>query len=153
MQPLLEAADFVVIPVQPTPNDLRAVGPTVQAVKTVGRDNFCFVVTRGVAGAKLTIQTPLLFSVLAIGSLWYFRSRLMAIFQRGSPDEPVDALVGQSCRTLGALVPRGAGQVELRGSAWAALNGTDRAIAPDARCRVVQVNGLTLHVEPEGGSV
>ena len=77
----------------------------------------------------------------------------MAIFQRGSPDEPVDALVGQLCRTLGALAPRGAGQVELRGSAWAALNGTDRAIAPDARCRVVQVNGLTLHVEPEGGSV
>ena len=62
MQPLLEVADFVVIPVQPTPNDLRAVGPTVQAVKTVGRDNFCFVVTRGVAGAKLTIQTPLVLS-------------------------------------------------------------------------------------------
>ena len=33
MQPLLEASDFVVIPVQPTPNDLRAVGQTVQAVK------------------------------------------------------------------------------------------------------------------------
>ena len=62
MQPLLEVADFVVIPVQPTPNDLRAVGPTVQAVKTIGRDNFCFVVTRGVAGAKLTIQTPLVLS-------------------------------------------------------------------------------------------
>ena len=62
MQPLLEVADFVVIPVQPTPNDLRAVGPTVQTVKTVGRDNFCFVVTRGVAGAKLTIQTPLVLS-------------------------------------------------------------------------------------------
>ena len=62
MQPLLEVADFVVIPVQPTPNDLRAVGPTVQTVKAVGRDNFCFVVTRGVAGAKLTIQTPLVLS-------------------------------------------------------------------------------------------
>ena len=105
----------------------------------------------GMAG-QLWVQL-LLFSVLSIGSLWYFRSRLMAIFQRGSPDEPVDALVGQSCRTLGALAPRGAGQVELRGSAWAALNGTDRAIALDARCRVVQINGLTLHVEPEGGSV
>ena len=105
----------------------------------------------GMAG-PLWVQL-LLFSVLSIGSLWYFRSRLMAIFQRGSPDEPVDALVGQSCRTLGALAPRGAGQVELRGSAWAALNGTDRAIALDARCRVVHINGLTLHVEPEGGSV
>ena len=63
----------------------------------------------GMAG-PLWVQL-LLFSVLSIGSLWYFRSRLMAIFQRGSPDEPVDALVGQSCRTLGALAPRGAGQV------------------------------------------
>ncbi len=62
MQPLLEASDFVVIPVQPTPNDLRAVGQTVQAVKAVDRDNFCFVVTRGVSGAKLTLQTPLVLS-------------------------------------------------------------------------------------------
>ena len=58
MQPLLEASDFVVIPVQPTPNDLRAVGQTVQAVKAVDRDNFCFVVTRGVSGAKAHPSDP-----------------------------------------------------------------------------------------------
>ena len=62
MQPLLEAVDFVVIPVQPTPNDLRAVGQTLQAVKSVGREHFCFVVTRGVHGTKLTLQTPLVLS-------------------------------------------------------------------------------------------
>jgi chromosome partitioning protein len=62
MQPLLEAVDFVVIPVQPTPNDLRAVGQTLQAVKSVGRDHFCFVVTRGIHGTKLTLQTPLVLS-------------------------------------------------------------------------------------------
>ncbi len=62
LQPLLETADFVVIPVQPTPNDLRAVGQTVQAVKAVGRDNFCFVVTRGVANARLTNQALMVLS-------------------------------------------------------------------------------------------
>ena len=103
------------------------------------------------AAGPLWVQL-LLFSVLSVGSLWYFRSRLMARFQRGSPGGPVDALVGQSCRTLGALAPRGTGKVELRGSAWAALNGTDQAIAQDARCCVVRIDGLTLHVEPEGGN-
>ncbi|MEQ1871943.1 MAG: ParA family protein, partial [Vicinamibacterales bacterium] len=62
LQPLLEAADFVVIPVQPTPNDLRAVGQTVQAVKAVGRAHFCFVVTRGVTNARLTNQALLVLS-------------------------------------------------------------------------------------------
>jgi chromosome partitioning protein len=62
MQPLLDAVDFVVIPVQPTPNDLRAVGRTLQAVKSVGREHFCFVVTRGIHGTKLTLQTPLVLS-------------------------------------------------------------------------------------------
>ena len=93
----------------------------------------------------------LLFSVLSVGSLWLFRSRLMAMFEQGGDPEPVDALVGQSCRALGDLTPKGSGQVELRGSAWAARNGSDVAIGRDARCRVVRVEGLTLHVEPDGG--
>jgi chromosome partitioning protein len=62
LQPLIEVADFIVIPVQPTPNDLRAVGQTVHAVKRTGRDNFCFVITRGVQNTKLTLQTPLVLS-------------------------------------------------------------------------------------------
>jgi chromosome partitioning protein len=62
MQPLLDSVDFVVIPVQPTPNDLRAVGRTLQAVRSVGREHFCFVVTRGIHGTKLTLQTPLVLS-------------------------------------------------------------------------------------------
>jgi len=62
MQPLIGAADFIVIPVQPTPNDLRAVGQTVQSVKSTGRDNFCFVVTRGIQNTRSTLQTPLVLS-------------------------------------------------------------------------------------------
>jgi chromosome partitioning protein len=58
LQPLMEAADFVVIPVQPTPNDLRAVGQTVRTVKQAG-SQFCFVITRGKAGTRLTQLAPL----------------------------------------------------------------------------------------------
>jgi hypothetical protein len=102
------------------------------------------------AAGPLWVQL-LLFSVLSVASLWLFRSRLMAWFEQERNGEPVDALVGQACRALGDLTPRGAGQVELRGSAWAARNGSDVAIGRDAPCRVVRVEGLTLHVEPEGG--
>lgn len=104
-----------------------------------------------VGGAGPLWLQLLLFSALSIASLWLFRSRLMAWFQRGRGSEPVDALVGQACRALGDLTPRGNGQVELRGSAWAAHNGSDVAIGRDGRCRVIRVEGLTLHVEPDGG--
>jgi chromosome partitioning protein len=48
-------ADLVVIPVKPSPHDLRAVGRTVEIVKAEGKD-FCFVVTQAKGNALLTVQ-------------------------------------------------------------------------------------------------
>jgi len=93
----------------------------------------------------------LLFSILSVGSLLIFRGRLLAWFQKDSSASAVDTLVRQVCRTLEEFGPGGSGQVELRGSSWAAQNESGMAIRRDARCRVVRVDGLTLHVEPEGG--
>ena len=93
----------------------------------------------------------LLFSILSVGSLLIFRGRLLAWFQKDSSAQAVDTLVGQVCRTREEFGPGGSGQVELRGSSWAAQNESGMAIRRDARCRVVRVDGLTLHVEPEGG--
>jgi len=102
----------------------------------------------GVAG-PLWMQL-VLFLVLSIGSLWFFRSRVLAWFQKDREGPPVDTLVGQSCRSIEELPPGATGQVELRGTSWAARNASDAGIRRDTRCRVVRVDGLTLHVEPEG---
>lgn len=48
-------ADLVVIPVRPSPHDLRAVGRTVEIAQEAGKP-FCFVVTQAKGNALLTVQ-------------------------------------------------------------------------------------------------
>jgi chromosome partitioning protein len=48
-------ADFVVIPVKPSPHDLRAVGRTVEIVRGEGKP-FRFVLTQAKSNALLTLQ-------------------------------------------------------------------------------------------------
>lgn len=48
-------ADFVLIPVKPSPHDLRAVGSTVEIVKAEGKP-FAFVVTQAKPNTRLTVQ-------------------------------------------------------------------------------------------------
>jgi chromosome partitioning protein len=52
---LLYLADFVVIPVRPSPSDLWAVTDTVQLVKEAGRP-FLFVITQAKSQASITAQ-------------------------------------------------------------------------------------------------
>jgi chromosome partitioning protein len=58
---LITAADFVIIPVQPSPNDLRGIATTVDLAKRAQRP-FCFVITRGIPRSGLTQQAPLILS-------------------------------------------------------------------------------------------
>ena len=48
-------ADLVLIPVKPSPHDLRAVGRTVEIAREGGKD-FCFVLTQAKGNALLTVQ-------------------------------------------------------------------------------------------------
>ena len=48
-------ADLVLIPVKPSPHDLRAVGRTMEIARESGK-GFCFVVTQAKANALLTVQ-------------------------------------------------------------------------------------------------
>jgi chromosome partitioning protein len=48
-------ADLVLIPVKPSPHDLRAVGRTVEIAREGGKQ-FCFVVTQAKGNALLTVQ-------------------------------------------------------------------------------------------------
>jgi len=52
---VVERADLVVIPVRPSPHDLRSVGATVEIAREAKRP-FVFVVTQAKAGALLTPQ-------------------------------------------------------------------------------------------------
>ena len=52
---VLNSADLVLIPVRPSPHDLRAVGSTVELVQAAGKP-FVFVVTQAKANARLTVQ-------------------------------------------------------------------------------------------------
>lgn len=91
----------------------------------------------------------LLFSILSIGSLVLFRARLLKAVQREPQRPPVDTLVGELASAVGAISPGSIGQVELRGTVWSAKNASTSALAARSRCRVVWVDGLLLHVEPE----
>lgn len=58
---VISVADLVVIPVKPSPHDLRGVGVTVELCKRSGRQ-FVFAVTQAVQRATLTQQAPLILS-------------------------------------------------------------------------------------------
>jgi chromosome partitioning protein len=67
---LIAAADLVLIPVIPSPNDLRAIGDTLDLVDAAGKPAL-FVVSNAVTNAKLTNQALTLLSqhgtVAAVG--------------------------------------------------------------------------------------
>jgi inner membrane protein len=92
----------------------------------------------------------LLFSVLSVGSLLLFRSRLLRWFQREPQSPPVDTLVGEIGTASEDLAPGRVGHIELRGTSWTARNTTAAVVTRGTRCRVVRVDGLTVDVEPEG---
>ena len=92
----------------------------------------------------------LLFTVFSVVSLLLFRSRLLTWLQVEPQRPPMDTLVGEIGVTKEDLAPGGVGQVELRGTAWSGRNAGGAVLARGARCRVVRVEGLMLHVEPEG---
>lgn len=92
----------------------------------------------------------LLFSVISVASLMFFRTRLLKWLQVDPQAPAVDALVGEVAVAAEDLLPGSVGRVELRGAAWSARNNANVAVARGTRCRVIRVEGLMLYVEPEG---
>jgi membrane protein implicated in regulation of membrane protease activity len=91
-----------------------------------------------------------LFALLSIGSLLVFRARLVRWLQVDPQRPAVDPLIGEVGVASEDIVSGGVGRVELRGTAWSARNATSAALPRGMRCRVVRVEGLMLHVVPEG---
>ena len=67
---------------------------------------------------------------------------------RGMNEKPMDELKGQLVFAHGPLTPHG-GKVEVDGILWNAVSTVN---VPDGgEVRILEVKGLTLHVEPTGG--
>ena len=88
----------------------------------------------------------LLFSLVAVLALRFFRAPLLARLQKDDRPDTVDSLVGETAIAAGSMAPGEHGRVELRGSMWNGHNVGSRTIEASARCRVVAVDGLRLDV-------
>jgi len=101
------------------------------------------------ASAPVWVQL-LLFSVLSIGSLQFFRSPLMRWMKIDGEGADVDSLVGETGVAQQDIPPHEIGRVELRGTSWSARNSGSTPLAAGRRCIVVRVDRLMLIVEAEG---
>ena len=106
------------------------------------------------AGGETWLPLPLqvlIFIVLSVACLLFFRARLLRWMQINPQAPSVDTLVGEIGTAAGDLVPGSVGKVELRGTSWSARNTSAEVLTTGTRCRVMAVEGLMLHVGPEGG--
>ena len=92
----------------------------------------------------------LLFSVISVGALMFFRKPMMRWLNVDGAGADVDSLVGETAIALETIAPGGIGRAELRGSVWTARNRAALPLAKGERCTVVAVDRLTIFLEPEG---
>ena len=93
----------------------------------------------------------LLFSTLAVALLLLFRARLLKWFQLEPAGAARRRARGRDGTVTETLTPGSIGKVELRGTSWSARNISSEHSHPGRACRVTGVDGLMLHVGPEGG--
>ena len=91
----------------------------------------------------------LLFSVLSVASLLFFRNPIMRRLNLEGGAADIDTLAGETCSVLEPMAPGGNGRVELRGSFWNARNLGTTPLANGARCTVIRSERLTLLVKAE----
>ena len=102
------------------------------------------LVTGIVPSTPLWLQL-LAFSVLSVASLLLFRRQIMRRMQ-SKPAKNVDDFVDELGIANDQIAPGDRGAIELRGTVWTAVNVGDSALTPGQRCKVVKVDGLSLHV-------
>jgi inner membrane protein len=92
----------------------------------------------------------LLFSVLSVGSLMFFRNPMIRLLKLDQGAADVDTLAGEIALPLEDIAPGEVGRVELRGTIWQARNASGALIARGRRTVVRRVDRLMLFIEPEG---
>lgn len=102
----------------------------------------------GIFGLPAFVQW-LLFSVISVAALLFFRRPLLRKFKLNGAHKQVDSLVGQTAVALEEIAAGGFGKAELRGTAWAAKNVGTATLVLQQRCIVEQVDGLMLLVRSD----
>jgi inner membrane protein len=92
----------------------------------------------------------LLFSLISIAALMLFRKPVLRWLQLDGIGKDVDSLVGDVAVALDEIPPGEIGRAELRGTVWTARNRATVALRKGQRCTVVDVDRLTIFIEPEG---
>lgn len=103
------------------------------------------MVTDVVPGITVNLQL-IVPAALGMAALFLFLGRLAFKVRRQAPVTGVAALVGQTGRARTPLSPHATGQIDLRGEIWNAV--AKSPVAPGEQVRVLEVNGLTVLVEP-----
>jgi membrane protein implicated in regulation of membrane protease activity len=92
----------------------------------------------------------LLFILISVGALMFFRKPMIRWLNKGDAPGDVDSLVGDTAVALEDMQPGAIGRAELRGTVWTARNRAKVPLAKGQRCTVVSVDRLTIFLEPEG---
>ena len=92
----------------------------------------------------------LLFTLISVGALLFFRRPMMRWLQLDAAPGDVDSLVGETALALEEMQPGAIGRAELRGTVWTARNRAAVPLRQGQRCTVVAVDRLTILLEPEG---
>ena len=89
-----------------------------------------------------------LFSIISVFSLWFFREKLLEL-TRGPSMDRVDTYIGETAVVLDDISVNGIGKAEMRGTPWNTRNVSGRPLARGERCKVERVEGLTMFVRAE----
>lgn len=93
----------------------------------------------------------LLFSVLSVATLVFFRAPLLRLMETRTPGSgDVDSLRGEVAVAMDGIPAGGMGRAQLRGTVWTARNLGTEPITPGQRCLVTSVDGLTISIRREG---
>ena len=92
----------------------------------------------------------LLFSIISVISLLFFRSPMLRWMKLDKGGDNVDSLVGETAVAQQDIPAGEIGRVELRGTSWSARNRGVERLTIGRRCVVVGVDRLMLIIEAEG---
>jgi membrane protein implicated in regulation of membrane protease activity len=88
------------------------------------------------------------FGSLSLISMFTFRKSLYEKIRGGAPGFR-ETLSGNSINIATELAPGSETRADFRGTAWTVRNVGEQTIAAGARARIIEADGLTLHVSAE----